>query len=84
MPVVQSGLPSLSVTGHKLTGYKTQGHLSHGKPQKVRQDHPFTELGDPPPPRRTERAGRWIDIAAACAITFSLCAWIAIHIAASI
>jgi hypothetical protein len=81
MSFVRTGLPSLpSLPSLSVTGIKTEAHPSA---KKARHDHPFIELGDPELLRQAERAGRWIDIAGASAITLCVCAWVAIRIAAA-
>ena len=76
MSFVRTGLPELRPSGYK-------------GPLETEAEPPFldqTVLDHDEITRSINRkqriAGRWLDIAGACAITLCLCAWVAIRVAA--
>jgi hypothetical protein len=77
MSFVRTGLPAIRVAGHKgpLETQVEAPFLDYTVLEHDEIDH--AELN-----RKQAIAGRWLDIAGACAITLCVCAWIAIRIAA--
>jgi hypothetical protein len=76
MSFVRTGLPELRVSGREGPR-ETQVEAPFLDHTVLDQDLINAELN-----RRQAVAGRWQDIAGACAITLCVCAWIAIRIAA--
>ena len=77
MSFVRTGLPELRVSGRKgpLDTQIEAPFLDH-----TVLDH--GEINQAELNRRQAIAGRWLDIAGACAITLCICAWVAIRVAA--
>lgn len=81
MSFVRTGLPELRISGHKspldtpveapFLDYTVLDHDEITHEQMSRAIN-----------RKQAVAGRWLDIAGACAITLCVCAWIAIRVAA--
>ena len=76
MSFVRTGLPTLHVSDHETKGRPLDAEIEVPFLDNTVIDHATFD-------RRQASAGRWLDIAGACAITLCICAWVAIRIAAN-
>jgi len=81
MSFVRTGLPELRLSGHRSpldtpieAPFLDDTVLDH---DEIAHAHMQRAIS-----RKQTVAGRWLDMAGACAITLCICAWIAIRIAA--
>jgi hypothetical protein len=76
MSFVRTGLPALRVSDHVSESRRLDADIEAPFLDHMAIDHATLN-------RWQVSAGRWLDIAGACAITLCICAWIAIRIAAN-